>query len=220
LDPEAILVTAASSVARQYHGYVDREDLIQEGRLWLASHPERVAELAEKGKSQWLYSALAGQMDRFAREQRAAVLGYEPSDEHFYNKGTLALILPHIYNNTQPNAEGETVSRADPAEGGNWPVIELDVRLALSRLSPYDQAWISLRWEQEHTIEQVASLAGVTVDHSRYHTERALRRLIEELGGQRPRPCPRDCEHYEHDARLRVRPGKGEGTFGEGMLVS
>jgi RNA polymerase sigma factor (sigma-70 family) len=219
VDIEAVLHTAVNAVHRANSEYVERDDLEQEVRLWMAGHPKRMDDLVGWNNWNWVSSALMAPALTYARKQKAQVLGYQPDDEHFYSTGVLAAILPHWYHETQPSPEGPS-AKTDPAEGGNWAAIVLDVERAMESLSVDDNALISVRWCMEKTIDETATELDLTYDEARRRSERAMKRLIVALGGERPRQCPPNCEHYEHDARLRTRPNSWTNRSGEGQVLS
>lgn len=162
--------------------------------MWVASHPKRWADLIEANNINWMSAAIAAPCEAYARKERAQALGYEPSDEQFYSKSMLSLILPHICNGTRPTLDGPS-GPVDPAEGGTWDVIVIDVSRAMSRLDPDDQAVLDMRWGEENSIDQLASTMDWTYDEARRRSERAMRRLIDNLGGREPKPhSVTDCE--------------------------
>lgn len=194
IDPEAVLKAAVRTVHRRFSQFVSREDLEQEAWLWVYAHQKRWDDLIAANNVNWMSAAIVAPCEVYARKERAAVIGYDPSDEQFYSKTMLSVVLPHVYNGTRPTLDGP-VGSVDPAEGGTWAVIVIDVERALSRLNPDDQALISMRWGEENGIDQVASLMDWTYDEARRRTDRAMHRLIEKLGGRKPQPHGPDCEH-------------------------
>lgn len=219
VDVNAVAATVVNQVARRYAGYIDRWDLSQEADIWLWQHESAIRQKLEDEESDgatagWLRTSLSRHLDGAARGSKAQALGYATDDEYFYGAGMLALILPHVFRgDTEPPVRPtEPLSGAgDPAEGGNWLAMSVDVKRGLDAIAVEDRELLWDRYHEDLTQEAIAEKygwAGQSTAH--YAIARAEGRLVEALGGPRPSVCGNFCQHLEHDERLRRRPSKNE----------
>lgn len=225
VDIDAVLASAATDVLRRFRGYIDREDLMQEGHLWVLSHDRRYREYSadenEKRGRYRLRRDVSGAMEKVARAAKAATLGYDPADEYFYSMRQIVRLLPAAIANdlTPAERDGEGSRNSDPAEGGNYPAQVLDVAHAwrAAPLTEEERAVILLHVDGESD-QVIADRLGVTRQRASAIRGRALRALVGSLGGVRPRGCPHDCEC--HEGPLRRRPGLHSPLSGMNQLAS
>lgn len=214
LDVDAVIKRTAYAVRGRYKNFVELDDLISEGRLHVMDHPGEVAAYTEHEKpslaAYWLSRDVWKRMDRFARRQRAQALGYEPQDEQFYGVGLIAMMLPFVLTE-QPEPPSKPIadvpkSGSDPAHGGDWLIMYLDVQKAWREtvLSDREREVLMLLYLDGDSQESVAALLYIDVRTVQRCQSRALGKLSEALGGKRPGECPYHCEC--HEAKLRRRP--------------
>jgi RNA polymerase sigma factor (sigma-70 family) len=220
VDHETVAYTAANSVYRRYSRYIDREDLVQEARLFLWEHREKLAAKEERADSEgaaanWITKDVSGHLEKVARASKAAASGYEPEDEHFYAKGIIATVLPAVLSGTREPPrkalEGMPRAKSDPAESGDWLALWLDVESALRRLEENDVHLLVDRYGDEMTFDAIAERWGwASTDTAHRKVRGAESRLIEKLGGKKPKGCEDCAVCWEHDPTLRRRPRKHE----------
>lgn len=225
VDIEAVLYASASTLQRRYAGFVDRDDLLQEGRIWLWEHDTQVQEkLADEEPdartASWLGTCLQRAMEVHARKCKAQGAGYDPEDEAWYPRGVVALVLPKVLAGdreppTQGGLDGMPRGQSDPAESShNWTVMYADVEKALGGLTMEDIALLVVRHHEELTFDDIAQQYGWgSPATAQRNVRRVEGKLIQALGGFKPSSCPEGCEHLAHDSRLRRRPGKNEETW-------
>jgi DNA-directed RNA polymerase specialized sigma24 family protein len=228
LDTETLIALCATDVYRSYFNYVQREDLVSEGWVWVLSHPGRMEHLAEdseenpKRATYRLRRDLRIAMQIYARREKAHRVGYAPEDEYFYDRAILEMVLPGVLNDDPEPPElgpGDRRAGSDPAEGGNWLALVADVTSAWegADLSADERKAALLRHRDGLDFDAVGAALGVSSSEAHRLYSRAERRIVEQLGGQRPADCPYSCEC--HDGPLRVRPGVHSRRSGAGQLL-
>lgn len=131
--------------------------------------------------------------ERDRRRERAAVLGYDTSDEAFYGLGQLKMLceawFAHGITERPAIGRADSVSRTgDPAEGGTWMASLVDVERGLKALSEgyrwrlYERLYLMANL----TDEEVAWQTGLSEGQVRGRTRTALQALQRELGGASP----------------------------------
>lgn len=195
---------AASQVARRYRGFVTYADMAQEGVVWVLRHPATVEKRLEDGRrgEGRLVGALARYMDKQARKERAASIGYKVEDEAYYNRSIIEAALPAIWDNEMlvrpPAEEAPEGPRkpANPAETSNWLVTVLDVRSAWEK-AEMDTNWrlaLAYRYGEGLRLYQIADLLEVSDTTASSYIEKGLRSLTNQLGGKPPYECEGECE--------------------------
>lgn len=222
LTPEVLdaVKFAARTVWRRYRGYIEVDDLVTEGALWVTTHPNKVREIFRDGeewteKRAWgrLHKQLCGQMSRVARLEKAHATGYEPEDEEFYRPGVVEDVLRAVlsgdaaYLGPESGEELERVSSGagDPAEGNSWPVLLADVRGAWVRatsgedpLISFEDRWfLTARLGSGMTFEQIGRAKDCSAEWARRRVQRCISLLCEDLNGIRPLENDPDIEYQE-----------------------
>lgn len=213
IDVQAVVSLCATQVRRKFSGYVDREDLVSEAQLWILEHPRTMNEYLEDEDIKRAHYRLTRDvtitMEVFARKEKAQKLGYDPEDEQYYSSVLVAALLPAVVlGQLEPPPVESDGSQAttDPAEGGSWMAARADVARAWEQaaLSEQDRLILQAYYVEGYdqgTIGQFHGLARQTVGE---RLKKGMRKIVRELGGERPKGCPFDCEC--HDAPLRRRP--------------
>jgi len=217
-DVDAEIYGVARQVHRGYRSYITLADLAQIGQVWRYEHKKRMedleAALAEEiitpQAARWsLRRDLRRAMELEARKAKAHWIGYDPSDEQFYGHASIELILPAVWFGeiSPPTAfTGPVAGKSDPAEGNTWAARVQDVKGAWegSHLTGREQAVLIYNVCYELPMTHVAELFNVDESTIRRWKAAALDKMVDFLGGPRPRGCPYDCEC--HEGRLRRRP--------------
>lgn len=176
---------AARKATGRFHGYVELQDMMQEG--WLAvSSTSKLRDWQSQGQAgksrlfRWILKCCL----LYGQKEKAAKLGYKPSDLFFYGMRTFREIIPAVL---------ESWSGGDAYEY-EYPdrAIWLDVSTALTQLSESDYQMIWWAFKGDPDEEQgnalVASKLSISVDAARQRVDRVLRRMQESLGGENPMP--------------------------------
>lgn len=213
IDFDECVQVAARYAVRKFAAYIDYEDMISIGWVYLLEHEAKVIkwrEMEEEHYARWqLNRELNGVMDRYSRKERAAKLGYEVGDEAFYNKALISKLLPFVLNGdqVQPVIEKPEISSGrDPSEGGDWLVSWIDVDQAWSKapLTATERELIVLTYLEGAPQDVIGEALGLSQSGVSRGHQRALKKLSDALGGSRSTGCPFDCQC--HEGKLRVRP--------------
>lgn len=193
---------AAASVARQFKGYVETGDLIQEIHVYILTHPKMEEELLqayENGKedTRWTARRIMARMrraaERYARKEKASTLGYRPGDEFFYDSQMIASLMPAVltFESTAEliveHVEDGTPKRPSaPSEGGNMLAMIVDVKRIYDRLPEDDQMMLEQYYGKEMTFTQLAEAWSISKSTAERRVKDLIRHINRELGGPTP----------------------------------
>lgn len=198
----ALAYPSASSVARQFQGYVEALDLVQEIYVYILTHPKMEEELLQayengRDETRWTSRRLMARMrrhaERYARKEKAAKLGYKTGDEFFYDSQMIASLMPAVLT-FQATAElivehvddGQPKRQAAPAEGGNTMAMILDIKRIYDKLPEDDQVILEQYYGQEMTFERLAEAWNISKSTAERRVKDLLRHINRELGGPTP----------------------------------
>ena len=188
------------SIASRYgarhrvHG-AEGADFAQELYIWLWENQGRVLEWAEEYESKHfdrhIAKVLENECKDYARDIKAQALGHQRNDEWFYSRGELKALLPAVFDpeawTNPPQSDGRSPSR--PAEGNNWATTLADISRAFDQLNVADQVLLRSFHEDDRSNKELAEAHGVTEQTMSYRHDRAVKRLLDLLGGEIPRPA-------------------------------
>lgn len=172
-DLGSLIDGAAYVIYKRYRAYTEAADLRQEMWAWVLAQPaERLEELDTRKLSYKLRDA--GEV--YARKDKAAKVGYLPTDEVFYGITTIRELLPIAVSDEtvvlrKENEEGRVV-KSGPPKVMEYETAVADLRKAYRRLS------------SKYRTVLAKYVAGVEVDE--VQVNRALRFMQRKLGGRRP----------------------------------
>lgn len=184
-------------VADEYHkkfSMVEREDIKQNLYEWFLSHPRKLTEweaLGKKSAQNLLYRSLRNQAIDYCQTWKAKSLGYEPSDLFFYDASIVESFLPSILLGATDKAPvlnlGMPGKPPAPAEGGNGMVMMAEIKSAYTKLSEEDKHILYLKYANQLPDASIASTLELPSDDAaRMRRNRAIKRLIQKLGGFHP----------------------------------
>lgn len=201
-------VTAAvASVSRQlrsrYRDYCEYEDIQQELYIWYIKHHRKVEawqeQYHEKSVARLLAKSLRNHGEKYCRQEKAAVVGYEPDDEFFYTIPMVADMLQLYFDPdwSAPRAIEMTTTSSGkaPNEGWNLQAMVADVGKAYEALPASDQALLREVYEDGNPRDAIAFLAlqwDITPNAADHRIRRVVGRVRAKLGGPRPYPEERD----------------------------
>ena len=187
-----VVQQVATETKRQFP-IVERDDLVQEGWLWLAEHTEKLDEWGTgKGAMGRVAKALRRRLRAYALKEKAAKTGYDFEDVYFYSTGLLRELIPQALDRTvwvEPGVAAETgkISRTgDPAEGGNRIAMLCDVRASLEAGSEADKELLWTVFGLCMPEDEYAMHLEITVEALRTRVHRAVQRVQRRLGGPKP----------------------------------
>lgn len=129
---------AARRLVIKYGPYVEFDDMLQEGLLWLWQHPQRV-ERARDDEGRLYQGRVIGEIQTAlipkAKKIKAQALGVSTRYQSRYSYEAVEAVLPAYWDPTPTSTPGtpETAGRGtpDPAYGGNYQVALMDIRRAI-----------------------------------------------------------------------------------------
>ena len=200
---EDLIHISASYVHRRFIGYVERDDLIQELRVYVLNRPHLAKMLDEayevsKDETKWvarrIMARLRRTIEKYSRKEKAAKLGYLTGDEFFYDTATIAKMLPVAFEFDSHGAV--LVDRVDdgtprkpqvPSEGGNILAMVIDIRSAIDLLDADEQVMLRNRYSTSPmTLSEIAEELGISDSTVDRKIQKALREIIDNLGGPTP----------------------------------
>lgn len=217
---------AAADVRRRFIGYVERDDLVNEGWIWRLEHERRFGQYRnddnEKRGRYRLLRDLTMRMEQYARKEKAAKLGYSADDEAFYSQALVGLILPSILHEDfdQPQQESDGIrGTTDPAEMGTWMAHRTDVAKAWESapLSDTEREAIALCYGMGMSQREAAEVAGCHHTTIEERCRTGMKKMLAALGGEKPQGCPFTCEC--HEGKLRLRPNMHSNDSGMNQVT-
>lgn len=193
-DLQPLVAQVAISLKRRYP-MLDREDLSQEGWVWCLTHAKQVRELLvlddERQRERLLVYRISLGVRKWAEKEKAAALGYEPEDVHFYSNKELGALLAAALDYDAWVSAPETSAdgpgnRQDPAVGGNWVATLSDVSRGFSALPETDRLILQMHFVEGLSYRELAPKLEVHHSTAADYVNRALERLHDQLGGERP----------------------------------
>lgn len=139
----------ADHLGDQYRGITEADDIAQEIHLWaLTGGRAAVNKYVTEGDERLIRYHLRNAGARYCEKERRASLGYDWRDDYSYSRPEVARILPLALDpSTIPGLSGGGLhdgpsAKSDPAYGGGMLASIVDVRVAFSKLSESDQAFV------------------------------------------------------------------------------
>jgi len=194
---------SAYAIHRRFSGYVDLEDLIQELQIYVLQRPQLEKDLdtayeVSKDETKWVARKLMARfrrhIEKIARKEKAAKLGYQMGDEFFYDTALIATLLPVALQFETQGAvlvnqidDGTPRKPPVPSEGGNVLGMVIDVRAAYELVTDDEQLLLEQRYGKDPLILSDIAIAwnvsDSTIDR---RIQVALRKIIDNLGGPSP----------------------------------
>jgi DNA-directed RNA polymerase specialized sigma24 family protein len=192
----SVVTAVAHALARDFRAYTSAQDISQELWLWVFRHENKVLEYVDredKDEQNRGLRALHKTMMRLAmvycRREKAKAVGYLPSDEYFYTRSLVSALIMAVHNEGKMvvNQVSEGTRRAKLASEGNDILAMIsDVESALEILDPSQQELLHRVYGEGVDVTVIAAESGVTRQAVDGRVNRALDRMIKELGGEYP----------------------------------
>lgn len=189
-----IVVAVASEYHKKY-SLIELDDIKQSLYEWFVEHPNKLNEwesLGEKDAKNLIYRSLRNQALDYCLEWKAKSVGFETSDLFFYESDIVEMLLPSVLRGEftishKLNLVGNTKPPA-PAEGGNLMVMMIEIDKAYHKLSKDDRTILFYRYALSLDYGDISTeLKMVSADAVRMRHNRAIKKLINRIGGFRPR---------------------------------
>ena len=188
-----IVVSVASEYYKKFP-MCELDDIKQALYMWFAEHPNKLEHwksIGEKDAKNLIYRSLRNQALDYCQRWKAKSLGYDTSDLYYYEPELVEVLLPTVLMGNFHIAPklnlGKTGRPSAPAEGGNIQVMLLEIDSAYWKLSKDDRRIIFLRHAESSDFKEIANYLSLgTEDAARMRHKRAVKRLVNKLGGYKP----------------------------------
>ena len=188
------IVIAVASEYRKKFDMIELEDIKQTLYQWFLQHPNKLdtwEAIGEKDAKNLIYRSLRNEALDYCQRWKAKSVGYDVSDLYYYEADMVEALLPLVlmgdYGVTHKLNLGRTGRPSAPAEGGNMQAMMLEVDAAYWKLSKQDRKLLFFRHAESCDFREIANFLEVgTEDAARMRHKRAIKRLINKLGGYRP----------------------------------
>jgi DNA-directed RNA polymerase specialized sigma24 family protein len=184
----------AMSAWRSGRNLVEKDDLIQEARVWMLEHPDKLETWREQGRhgaNKLRHACRQACLTVLAKERRRRS-GLQAGDVFYYTPVMVKEVLSNIFHiddwsNAPTMSDQEVKSAARPSEGNNRLAMIVDVRSAYFSLPQNDRNLLSDLYENGGMPHDVAAATwGVTERTIRRREERIIDKMVERLGGEPP----------------------------------
>jgi len=186
-----------TNVASEYHKkfpMCELEDIRQALYVWFAEHPNKLEywkSIGEKDAKNLIYRSLRNHALDYCQRWKAKTVGYDVSDLYYYEPELVEALLPTVLMGNFHIAPKLNLGRigrpSAPAEGGNIQVMLLEVDSAYWKLSKEDRKMLFFRHAESMDFKEIANYLSLgSEDTARMRHKRAIKRLINKLGGRKP----------------------------------
>lgn len=187
----------AAHVADEYHkkyNMVEREDIKQSLYEWFVSHPRKLTEwekLGNRSAQNLLYRSLRNQALDYCQLWKSKSIGYELSDLFYYEADVIEALLPAILRGDIAEAPklnlGMPGRPSAPSEGGNLMAMMAEIKVAYDTLSKEDKSILFFKYANSLDYSSIATELQLSSDDAaRMRHNRAIKKVINRLGGYRP----------------------------------
>jgi RNA polymerase sigma factor (sigma-70 family) len=191
---DGVVSSIAYEFTRKYR-MVEVDDLRQELWVWFLTHPNKVkhwTDLYDKKQSIKLIArSLRNAAKDYCQKEKAKSVGFRVEDNYYYDKNMLESLIPAVLtgNRETPAMNDLSVSNVKKvaSEGNNWPAICSDIEKAISKLQKEQRDMVILRYASGLELGAIASELSISQDAVRMRINRALKNMLNFLGGNYPR---------------------------------
>lgn len=202
----------AGEFGRKYP-MVERDDLQQELWVWFVEHPVKLNAWKQEQEDQKDVDKLVARSLRNAAldyciKEKAIKSGYDPSDNFFYNKQFIKVMIPAVLSDdwSKMNNMLSNTGRSskDLSESGDWMAFSADVSAAYNKLSKREQKLVDLYYAQEYSGTELVDAMETDVSDKAIvmQANRALNKMVRLLGGTKPFKDNDYLDHGEQDENM------------------
>lgn len=198
-----VVHSTVSSVAKQirsrYRDYVEYEDVQQELYIWFIKSGHRSLKRWQdqhhpKSVQRLLAKSLRNAGEKYARKEKAQLVGYEVEDEFFYSIPMIADMLQLHFDPDWREPKGIAYDEAKPSGGGkpgdgmNLVAMVADVGKAYEALSQSDRDLLRFVYagDPRAAIAVLALEWDITPNAADLRVRRVVGRIRAALGGPNP----------------------------------
>lgn len=196
------MVRQVANEFRKRYPMVERDDIEQELWLWFAEHPNKMEEWSsyeeQRDTDKLVARSLRNAALDYCTKEKAYKSGYDPSDNFFYNKQFIKMMIPAVLSDdwTKFNNVLSNIGRSTKAlsESGDWMAFSADVMFAFEKLSDREKALVHLFYgeqvdgaELQEQVDSNKSQKAVMME-----ANRAVNKMVKTLGGN---PASKDEDY-------------------------
>ena len=184
------------AVASEYHSKfkIDVKDIRQSLYQWFVEHPNKLntwEAIGEKDAKNLIYRSLRNQALDYCQAWKAKSGGYETSDLFFYQADMIEALLPSVLRGEINLAHklnlGGTARPSAPSEGGNLMAMMIEIDAGFWKLGKEDRKLLFLRYSESMDFQAIADEMKLpSEDTARMRNKRAIKKLINKVGGFKP----------------------------------
>lgn len=188
------VVDAVASEYSRKSPTIDIEDIRQSLYQWFVEHPNKLdawEEIGDKDAKNLIYRSLRNQALDYCNHWKAKSGGYETSDLFYYEADMVEALLPPVLRGewgvTHKLNLGRPGRPSAPNEGGNLMAMMIEVDYAFWKLPKDDRKILFLRYAESMEFGDIGKELEIgTEDAVRMRHKRAIRKLINKIGGFKP----------------------------------
>ena len=206
-----LAAVAAQQTHRLFRNWSDVEDLQQAACEYAFTRQDKVREFLyeENSDGDWeprsnkdtqrqgetaMITFMRRHCVRLARKDKAKALGYMPEDEYFYTPALVESLIK-VWGTgdyelagqiLDPNQSGAKRTSKPANEGNDMLAMIADVGSAMRRLELRDYSVLMQRYCDGQTLHQIGEFLEVSPQRVEQISQRAVRKVIEFLGGRNP----------------------------------
>jgi DNA-directed RNA polymerase specialized sigma24 family protein len=188
------IVQAVSAEYHRKYDMVELDDIRQSLYQWFVEHPNKLKEweaIGKKDAKNLIYRSLRNDALDYCQRWKAKSIGYETSDVFYYDAVMIEALLPAVIRGdigiTQKLNLGGPGKPPAPAEGGNMMVMMIEIDKAYHKLSTEDRTVLFHKYAESFDYNTIATEMNLgSEDAARMRHNRAIKKLINRVGGFRP----------------------------------
>lgn len=194
IEPWQYVVDAVALEYSRKFNDIDIEDIRQSLYQWFLEHPVKLdtwEAIGEKDAKNLIYRSLRNQALDYCQHWKAKSGGYETSDLFYYEADMVEALLPSVLrgeftSTAKLNLSGGGKTSA-PSEGGNLMAMMIEIDFAYWKLTKNDRRLLFFRHSESMDFGEIAQELGLSSeDTARMRHKRAVRKLINKIGGFKP----------------------------------
>jgi len=194
IEPWKYIVDAVASEYSRKFQDIEPQDLRQILYQWFLEHPNKLdtwEAIGQKDAKNLIYRSLRNQALDYCQHWKAKSGGYETSDLFFYESDMVEALLPPVlrgeFGVTHKLNLGGPARPSAPSEGGNLMAMMIEVDLGFWKLHQDDRKLLFLRYVESMDFGDIATqLSLASEDTARMRHKRAIKKLINKIGGFKP----------------------------------
>lgn len=210
VDVIELAAIAAGPVARQFHRWVEFEDMKQSACEYAFKRQDKIHEYLyeqdEDGKftrredkdtrrqgETAMITFLRRHCERTARREKAIQLGYNAEDEYFY-RPVIVEGLIKVWGSGEYDVAGQVLDPAElggrrkkvASEGNDFLAMISDIDAAMKRIDQRTRTILVDRFVHEMTLQDIATQLDISLQRVDQLVDKGLRLVVDELGGKNP----------------------------------